>query len=152
MTWAGADGPWLKYRAPPARPEPQPYPPDVLPSVPPVRFGRSVEANGARPLCEFTMVPMRDLGKEDLSNLTPEERDADVVNRRTAAEMELWVVYHLPLLCLRRAIRWIGWVGALRASIGCSCACVGREPAGSWFCMSFAACRQAALLESVMGR
>jgi hypothetical protein len=32
---------------------------------------------------------MRDFGKDDLSNLTPEEREAEVVNRRTAAEMEL---------------------------------------------------------------
>jgi hypothetical protein len=41
------------------------------------------------------------LGKVDLSNLTPEEREADVVNRRTAAEMLLWVVYHRPLLCFK---------------------------------------------------
>lgn len=84
------------------------------------------------------MVPIRDFGNEDLSYLTP-ERDAAVVKRRTAAEMELWVVYHLPLLCLRKARRWMGYVGALRARIGCSCACVGLEPAGSWFCISLAA-------------
>lgn len=95
------------------------------------------------------MVPIRDLGNEDLSNLTPEEREAAVVNRRTTAEMLLCVVYHLPLLCLRRAMRCLGCVGAFRARIGCSGACVGREPAGSWFCISFAACRQAALLESM---
>lgn len=35
------------------------------------------------------MLPMRDLGKDDLSNLTPEVRDAEVVKRRTAAEMLL---------------------------------------------------------------
>lgn len=85
------------------------------------------------------MLPIRDFGKDDLSNLTPEERDAEVVNRRTAAEMLLWVVYQRPLLCFRYAMRWIGCVGVFRARIGWSCACVGREPAGSWFCMSFAA-------------
>ena len=73
--------------------------------MPPVRLGRKVEANGARPACALTMLPTRDLGKDDLSNLTPEERDAEVVNRRTAAEMLLWVVYQRPLLCFRYAIR-----------------------------------------------
>lgn len=68
------------------------------------------------------MVPMRDLGKDDLSNLTPDERDAAVVNRRTAAEMLLWVVYQRPLLCFRYAMRCRGCVGVFRARIGCSCA------------------------------
>ena len=47
------------------------------------------------------MLPMRDLGKEALSYFTPELRAAEVVKRRTAALIWLWVVYHRPLLCFK---------------------------------------------------
>jgi hypothetical protein len=45
-------------------------------------LGLRVEANGARPACVFTIVPMRDLGNDALSYLTPEpERLAEVEKR-----------------------------------------------------------------------
>lgn len=131
MTWAGATGPCEKYRAPPARPEPHAYPPAVLPSVPPVKFGRSVDANGARPVCLPTASPMRDFGKDARSNLTPEFRAAEVVKRRTVAEIVLCVLYQRPLLCFNKATRCRGCFGTFRASKGCSSACVGRIEAGN---------------------
>ena len=112
--------------------------------MPPLRLGRSVEANGARPACEVTIVPIRDLGKEALSNLTP-DREADDVNRRTVEVIAECVVYHRPLLCFNRAMRWSGCFGAFLARIGCSCACVGRAASGNCVCMNFAARRQVAL-------
>ena len=67
---AGAAGLCEKNLAP-ARPEPSPYPPAVLGKAPPVRFGRSVDANGARPVKAFTAAPTRDFGREALETRPP---------------------------------------------------------------------------------
>lgn len=95
-------------------------------------------------------MPIFDLGNDDRSYLMPEDREAEVVNRRTVALMALWVVYHRPLLCLRNATRWMGCLGAFRARMGCNSAWVGRTDAGNCCCTSFAACRHAALSTSVI--
>lgn len=89
MTCAGAAGVCEKYLADPALPDPKAYPPAVRFSVPPVRLGRRVEANGARPASPLMAAPIRDFGKDDRSYLTPEERIDEVVNRRTVALMAL---------------------------------------------------------------
>lgn len=92
------------------RPEPRVYPPAVLPSVPPVRLGRRVEAKGARPASLVTAVAVRDFGNEALLYLTPgvNDSEAPVVKRRTAALRWLWVEYHLPRLCRSHAAGWMG--------------------------------------------
>lgn len=59
-----------KYLAPPARPEPRPYPPAVLGSAPPVKLGRRVEAYGVRPVQALTADAVLDFGNEALSYFT----------------------------------------------------------------------------------
>jgi hypothetical protein len=62
MTCAGAAGVCEKNLAPPTRPLPRPYPPPVRQRVPPVRFGRRVEAKGALRVKLLTAAPILDLG------------------------------------------------------------------------------------------
>jgi hypothetical protein len=68
------------------RPDPRVYPPAVLPSVPPVKLGRSVDAKGARPEDWAIWALTLDFGRETRSNLDPER--APVEKCRTVASRE----------------------------------------------------------------
>src|SRR5271170_4078812 len=95
------------------------YPLAVLGRAPPVRFGRRVEAKGARVVRRLTALPIEDLGKAERLYLTAPDGPV-LMNRRTAALTVLWVVYHLPLFWRSNAAGWIGCLGLFRTSTGCN--------------------------------
>ena len=103
------------------RPDPRVYPPAVLPSVPPVRLGRSVDAKGARPEDWAIWALTLDFGSEARSNLDPER--APVEKCRTVASREpRAVLYQRDWLWRIRANLWRGCLVVFRTSMGSSCA------------------------------
>lgn len=93
------------------------YPPAVLPSAPPVRFGRRVDENGARPVEALIAEATRDFGKVERSYLTPGFTPADeVVKRRTVeAKPERVDPENQRLLWRANAAGCKGCLGAMRA-------------------------------------
>jgi hypothetical protein len=118
ITWAGAAGVCEKYRTPlPTRPDPRQYPPAVLESTPPVRFGLSVDAKGARPGNCLMAVPTRvaaylasvALG---LATCVVYWREACVICRCVDSHLLVW---------RRTAAGWIGCLGVARTKTGIGC-------------------------------
>src|SRR6478752_4546962 len=100
-TWAGAAGPWEKYRALP----PRLYPPALRGKAPPVKLGRRALAKGARPENCATRREVLELGSLDRSKRAA--LGSELTNLRMT-RLTFWAVElenHRPVwrLCCRRA-------------------------------------------------
>ena len=124
------------------RPDPSVYPPAVLPSVPPVKLGRSVDANGARPDNWEIWALTLDLGKEARSNLGPDRGPAVEKCLTVASKEPRAVLYQRDWLWRMRATRCRGCFVLLRTSMGSSCAW---DRASSWASSALLARVQAVL-------
>jgi hypothetical protein len=75
--------------------------------VPPVKLGRRVDANGARPVERLIALETRDFGNEERSYLKPGVPwEGEELKRRTADAKALFE--YQRLVCLRKAAGWIG--------------------------------------------